>query len=139
MDENIGLNEFMEAFADEGDNQIAEEAGETVDESTQTEQDTQTDSTDSNEAAAAETAEKPADGQDPQKEDGKETNQDAQSETFTLKVNKEEKTYSREEVISLAQKGADYDRVKEQLTRSREEKDHLQTQRRHSGCVCLRF
>ena len=49
-------------------------------------------------------------------------------ETFTLKVNKEEKTYNREEVISLAQKGADYDRVKEQLGQSRQTNQQLQTQ-----------
>lgn len=33
--------------------------------------------------------------------------------SFTLKVNKEERTVNREEMIALAQKGADYDRVKE--------------------------
>ncbi|MBQ2383191.1 MAG: hypothetical protein II290_04040 [Oscillospiraceae bacterium] len=35
-------------------------------------------------------------------------------QVFTLKVNKEERQVSREEMIELAQKGADYDRVKEQ-------------------------
>lgn len=38
----------------------------------------------------------------------------AEPEMFTLKVNKEERQVSREEMIELAQKGADYDRVKEQ-------------------------
>ena len=51
----------------------------------------------------------------------------ADSETFTLKVNKEERICTREEVISLAQKGADYDRVKDQLTESRQTVADLQT------------
>lgn len=46
--------------------------------------------------------------------------------TFTLRVNKEDKTVSREEVISLAQKGYDYDRVKGQLTESRQTIQQLQ-------------
>ena len=50
----------------------------------------------------------------------------ADSETFTLKVNKEERICTREEVISLAQKGADYDRVKDQLTESRQTAADLQ-------------
>lgn len=49
------------------------------------------------------------------------------AESFTLKVNKEERTYTREEVISLAQKGADYDRVKDQLATSRQTATELQT------------
>ena len=67
-------------------------------------------------------------GQEETGEDQGETEADPkpQEETFTLKVNKEEKTYSREEVISLAQKGADYDRVKEQLERSRQNGVDLQ-------------
>lgn len=35
-------------------------------------------------------------------------------QTFTIKVNKEEKNVTLEEMTALAQKGADYDRVKEQ-------------------------
>lgn len=50
---------------------------------------------------------------------------DTQPETFTLKVNKEERTCTREEVIELAQKGADYDRVKEQLRSQQDAMDVL--------------
>ena len=39
---------------------------------------------------------------------------------FTLKWMGEEKSYTREEVIPLAQKGIDYDRVKGQLEESRQ-------------------
>ena len=42
-----------------------------------------------------------------------------EQETFQLKVNKQQRLCSREEVIALAQKGADYDRVKQQLETSR--------------------
>ena len=48
-------------------------------------------------------------------------------ETFTLKVNKEERQVSREEMITLAQKGADYDRVKEQNTRHQQTIADLQS------------
>lgn len=54
-----------------------------------------------------------ADGEEPGEDnDGAEGAAQTQ-ETFTLKVNKENRTVSREEMISLAQKGADYDRVKQ--------------------------
>lgn len=43
------------------------------------------------------------------------TNQNTDTpQTFTIKVNKEEKNVTLEEMTTLAQKGADYDRVKEQ-------------------------
>jgi hypothetical protein len=41
-----------------------------------------------------------------------------EAETFTLKVNKETRQVSRDEVVTLAQKGADYDRVKGALDQS---------------------
>jgi hypothetical protein len=40
-------------------------------------------------------------------------------DTFTLKVLGEEKSFTREEVVPLAQKGMDYDRVKGQLEEAR--------------------
>lgn len=49
-----------------------------------------------------------------EKEDGAES--PPAVDTFILRVNKEDRTVNREEVIALAQKGADYDRVKGQLT-----------------------
>lgn len=50
---------------------------------------------------------------------GNETQTAGEQETFQLKVNKQQRLCSREEVITLAQKGADYDRVKQQLENSR--------------------
>ena len=112
--ENIGFEEFETAFSDTDDNQIE------VEEETGAEEATQTDT---------EEAINTDDTQQPTEENAGEGDQDAsqaeqqKEETFTLKVNKEEKTYSREEVITLAQKGADYDRVKEQLTQTRGQLD----------------
>lgn len=57
------------------------------------------------------------DGAEPDKED---------SDTFTLKVNKQEQQVSRDQVISLAQKGLDYDRVKEQSQRHQQTIQELQ-------------
>lgn len=62
----------------------------------------------------------PEPSEDPAAEAGKEP------EVFTLKVNKEERKVSREEVITLAQKGADYDRVKDQLTESKNTVQQMQ-------------
>ena len=80
------------------------------------------DGNESNEDDGAETKETAPSGEDPGKDTGD------QKETFTLRVNKEDKTVSRAEVISLAQKGYDYDRVKGQLTESRQTIQQLQKQ-----------
>lgn len=123
--ENTSFTEFAEAFNDTADYQtdsteetVAEETEVSADAETETE-DTSTQDTDSG-SDSNQTG-------DDADSDGK-AQQDQPGETFTLKVNKEEKTYSREEVISLAQKGADYDRVKDQLTQSRQTNEDLQKQ-----------
>lgn len=52
----------------------------------------------------------------------KQTAEKTESESmFVIKVNKEERKVTREEMTQLAQKGADYDRVKEQLATARTE------------------
>lgn len=125
-EQETGFNDFMEAFDESADYQT-DDVEETSMEDTPAE-------------GAEETPEPEAEGveddhqgteQDPAAGEGEqpapEDNPKPQEDTFTLKVNKEEKTYSREEVISLAQKGADYDRVKEQLTQSRQTEAALQT------------
>lgn len=122
-DENISFDEFTDAFDDPADYQTDSAEETTVD----TPDAAETADPETEEGGKAEESREDASSEedaaksaaDPQKTD---------PETFTLKVNKEEKTYSREEVISLAQKGADYDRVKEQLNSSRETATQLQTQ-----------
>lgn len=47
-------------------------------------------------------------------------NTSPENETFEIKVNGESKTLTRDEIISQAQKGADYDRVKEERDRFKE-------------------
>ena len=51
---------------------------------------------------------------------------DSEQQTFTIKVNKEEKTVTLDEMTALAQKGADYDRVKENYTKSQQNVQELQ-------------
>lgn len=125
-DTNIdtGFDEFAAAFDDDyqtGSEGSAEEV-ETTDENTRGADDGAQDTSDSEEHQE--------DGglgtEDP---DGAGTdNGAAQPDTFTLKVNKEERTVNREEVIALAQKGADYDRVKGQLAESSTTIQQLQSQ-----------
>lgn len=120
--ENISFEAFDGAFNDPTDNQIetVEDTADNVDITTDEEKPEYTGETEDDDSAEAEEDEKPEDTTPPAEK--------SDAETFTLKVNKEEKTYSREEVISLAQKGADYDRVKEQLEKSRLSGADLQKQ-----------
>ena len=124
--ENTSFTEFAEAFDDAADYQTDTNEETAANEETEVSADAETEVEDTGDEEIA--------GGD----EGNQTNESADGdtkaqqeqtgETFTLKVNKEEKTYSREEVISLAQKGADYDRVKDQLTQSRQNAEVLQEQ-----------
>lgn len=115
-EQDIGFEEFEDAFS-EGGNQTADE--ETVEPETEEQ-----------EGAQQGEEEAPTGEEEPsgQEEPGDKKPEETKPETFTLKVNKEEKTYSREEMISLAQKGADYDRVKELLEKSRTEQADMKKQ-----------
>ena len=123
-EQETGFTDFMEAFDESADyqtdgteeNAMEESAAEGGDEGTENAAQG-TDGIEGTEPGAA-----AEEGQQPDRADTQ-----PKDDTFVLKVNKEEKTYSREEVISLAQKGADYDRVKEQLERSRQSANDLQT------------
>lgn len=103
-----GFEDFEAAFDDETGYQTedSEEVTDTEDgepETTASETDTADDSEEES-------------GED--QEDGAEESaaeQPPAADTFTLRVNKEDRTVSREEMIAFAQKGIDYDRVKGQL------------------------
>lgn len=113
--QNPSFDEFAAAFDD--DYQISEESEEVNEEEQQSEVD------EGNE----EVLEEEAAEEEPAEDEGEPVAAEpAAPETFTLKVNKEERTVSRDEVISLAQKGADYDRVKEQLAESKSQITSLQ-------------
>ncbi|MBQ3215568.1 MAG: hypothetical protein IJB11_05565 [Oscillospiraceae bacterium] len=126
---DAGYAEFMAAFDDDFGNQT-----EVEDEGTQdTGEDVGTDTGDNKEqpdggedAPAEQDA--PPDTETPEGEDAP-----AAEETFTLKINKEERTCTREEVISLAQKGADYDRIKGRLSEQQATMDLLADFAKESG------
>lgn len=120
MNENqeTELNEFMSAFDEDFDNQTETDKEEP-----------ETDEQPDDQDVSAEENKEETDRDGEQKGDAAaDEKAKANSEIFTLKVNKEERTYNREEVISLAQKGADYDRVKDQLAASRQTESDLRTQ-----------
>lgn len=124
MDENINYSDFMEGFDESADYQTGTEETTEVEETAADTETTETETAENTDAEASEDSETETEQADADK--APKTEEKADGETFTLKVNKEEKTYSREEMIALAQKGADYDRVKEQLSHSREEVTNLQ-------------
>ena len=130
--ENIGFEDFESAlFADDyqTDDDFAEDEPETRTEETAPEEDH--DGVDE-----PEDEESPEDdnGDDPEEENAAETSPEAEEgkdataseQTFTLKVNKEERTVNLEEMKTLAQKGFDYDRVKEQNAQKQKTIEELQ-------------
>ena len=120
-------NEQMEVM-DEGFDAFEEAFLETDGNQTESEEDTE----EIAEETSAEETEPEEEASDGGKKAGAEASEDNKSsqeaETFTLRVNKEDKVVSRDEVVSLAQKGYDYDRVKGQLTEARTENQQLQEQ-----------
>lgn len=127
MEENdTGFAEFAEAFGGDDGNQT-----EAAEETAQPEQETEP----VQEAQDAPESEEQQEGErstgepeNPGAEgSGEDTGQNSEQK-FTIKVNKEERKVGYEEMVSLAQKGADYDRVKEQLAESRQAVQDLQSQ-----------
>lgn len=121
---DTGYTEFMEAFDedfsnqtefdDEGEQGAGEETGGdggNPDEGNQPDED----------GRSVESKE----GSQPEESGAEQPSPAATEEIFTLKINKEERTCTREEVISLAQKGADYDRVRDRLNSQQETMDLL--------------
>lgn len=104
-----GYEEFEAAFA--GDDGYQTDTAEQTDETPQ--------ETDGGDDTTPETTDSEDPGEeDPAGDDGDDGEQNPPGEetSFTLRVNKEDKTVTREEMFTLAQKGMDYDRVKGQLT-----------------------
>ena len=118
MDEqNVGFEDFMGAFdEDAGNHTDTPEEAEMEQDPQESEALADEEGAEAGEPEAEEAAEEVTEKEAPE----------ADKDTFTLKVNKEERTYTREEVITLAQKGADYDRVKEQLGKSQQTATELQ-------------
>lgn len=134
--ENVGFDDFESAlfggdyqFDDDGEDEAPDtddtEDGNVLDDSAEDE-----DSDDEAEDAA-EDDEDDSDEDDSEEDDAEEeepADDTDEDKTFTLKVNKEERKVTLEEMTTLAQKGADYDRVKEQNTKSQQTIQDLQAQ-----------
>lgn len=122
--QNNGFDDFAAAFDD--DYQTIEETAEEVEETAEVD----TENEEVQEEGEVETEDEDAEASE------EEVKTEPKPETFTLKVNKEERTVSRDEVISLAQKGADYDRVKEQLAERNNTVTALQDRlNKYSGAI----
>lgn len=118
--EDFGFEEFESALFDD-DYHIDADDG--ADDAVETESDTTPQETE--EAKETEEGGEPtgegndADESEEKPEADADSNTDA-GQMFTLKVNKEERQVTLEEMTALAQKGADYDRVKEQANQLRQ-------------------
>lgn len=136
--ENVGFEDFESAlfgddyqFGDEDgeyedtetdgaeDDDVSDEDIEETDFDDEDDADFADDEEESDEEDSEETGEEDSEGDDGKHDAG---------QTFTLKVNKEEQQVTLEEMTALAQKGADYDRVKEQNAKSQQTIKDLQTQ-----------
>ena len=122
--EDFGFEDFESALFDDDYHTDVEEETE-VTEETETDTDTQEteDPVETEEESAEETEEAAA--SEEEAEEVSDSNTDA-AQMFTLKVNKEERQVNLEEMTALAQKGADYDRVKEQAAQLRQANTDLQ-------------
>lgn len=124
--EDFGFEEFESALFDD-DYHIDSEDG--ADDAVETESDTtpqETEEPEETEEGGEPTGEgNDADESEEKPEADADSNTDA-GQMFTLKVNKEERQVTLEEMTALAQKGADYDRVKEQANQLRQSNADLQ-------------
>ena len=129
--EDFGFEDFESALFDD-DYQTDDDTGtddsdvtETDDDSQDTGSDDQDDAEYDDSAEDEDTDDSEDDGADGDGE-GDSGNTDA-DKAFTIKVNKEERKVTLEEMTTLAQKGADYDRVKEQNTKHQQTIADLQS------------
>lgn len=121
--ESMDFEEFFDAFdapgEDDGNQTDPETEGTETEESAQEPAgDQETGETDSEEST-------PEQGKKPEN-DGGEADKPAETQKFTIKVNKGTREVELPEMTELAQKGADYDRVKGQLETSRANEASLQ-------------
>lgn len=129
--EDFGLEDFESALFDDdyqtGDDNDTDDSDvtETDNDSQDTDSDDQDDAEGDDSAEDEDTDDSEDDGADGDRE-GDSGNTDA-DKTFTIKVNKEERKVTLEEMTTLAQKGADYDRVKEQNTKHQQTIADLQS------------
>lgn len=113
------MNEETTIIADEGfadfEAAFLGEDGNQTDDATETTEEVTEDAADGAEEQPDEAETDEAGNEESSEEEGAETPPAAQEDSFTIRVNKEDRVVNREEMFSLAQKGADYDRVKGQV------------------------
>lgn len=119
------MDSDFEAFesAFEGGNQTDESTAEDTESTTESKDETQ-------EAPEADKTE-PDNTEHGEEENGSKTGQEADTaseQKFTIRVNKEDREVGLEEMTTLAQKGANYDKVKERLDAREQEVQALQNQ-----------
>ena len=124
--ENTEIVDDFSAFFEDG-NQADQESAEEVETS-----ETGSEETGHTEATSEETPEEEGEASSESDGDGNSENAEKPDgdtnadQTFTIKVNKEERTVGIDEMKALAQKGADYDRIKEQNAQKQQTIDTLQ-------------
>lgn len=135
--ETVGFEDFENALFG-GDYQIDNDDGDFEEVETDDTEDGNVIDDSSDDDTAHEPAEEPesdeddSEGEEPTDPDegAEEAKEEPESgngeQMFTLKVNKEEKQVTLDEMTALAQKGADYDRVKENYTKSQQNVQDLQ-------------
>lgn len=136
--ENVGFDDFESAlfgddyqFDDDGDSNEVETDntgdGEDIDDSAD-DTDPEDTALEDDDTDSSDDDEDDSDEDESDKKDEEEEKSDATDagQTFTIKVNKEEKQVTLEEMTALAQKGADYDRVKENYAKSQQTIQDLQ-------------
>lgn len=127
--ENISYDDFFDTFEGaDGENDgnqtdiavdTEEEAEESPQEDTQQEQDEPEGGETAEEDTEDEAEEVPADGES-------EPDKDGQEQKFTIKVNKQTREVTLAEMTELAQKGADYDRIRGRFDESEQNAQGLQ-------------
>jgi hypothetical protein len=122
------FDEFFGAFDADAVGNQTEQSEETleIDETTNAEAESDAETAQETEEASESGENAKDDTEGGEKKDAAESEQ--MSEMFTIKVNKEERQVTREELIALAQKGADYDRVKSQYDKGKTDNQALNDQ-----------
>lgn len=130
MDNTPDFEAFAAAFNDAEDYQ-ADGAEETAETKMEEETAEEVGGEDENEPESGETDEEEhtSESEEESTEGDSEEDNPGSEQMFTIRVNKEDRQVGLAEMTTLAQKGADYDRVKGQLTESRQQLQDLQGER----------
>lgn len=116
MEENFDFNAILSSF---NDDVITPAPQEIVDE---TDENEETEVQEGNDITEEETNE----NEEENTENAEESEEDSGEEKFILKFNGEEQEYSRDEIITLAQKGKNYDKVSEKWNAVKDNVDKWQ-------------